>query len=305
MFLRSLFVTLLSVNFLALFAEAQNWVPINSGYMNSFLNGQVSENSPSAMNVSIPISGAPGVFTTGGLSQVCRNNFDWTQHPPVVYSNVTQGAGFPRDPTQYVITSAAQLITGFKFTGKLSGLAGPTGNTVIESVFLTTQPCFAAGLEFGFAYYPMSGVSQFYWAGHANCSGSICFDPGGNPVPQTGGGINFYAPFDTVLTWQVNAQPDPGSPAHYGFTVTVTNPATGQVVWNNGGFPIQPASDYNIGDFWQCFNSNVCGVPGYMVSTMYRQDTSGSGTTYYPFAPFMPVTNISSMFVTSQLLFFY
>jgi hypothetical protein len=286
-------------------AQAQNWTPLSSAYMNTYLNGSAWENSPSSMNVALPIQGAPGVLATGAKSQICTNNFDWAQHPPVIFPSLAQAAQFDRDPSKYVITTGAQRMTGFKFTGQLSGVAGPAGNDVIESVFITTQPCFAGGLEFGFVYYPISATYQFYWQGHANCGTNACQDPWGNPVSQTGYAVNFTAPFNTVLTWQVNVQPDPGSPSQYGFVVNVTNPANGQVVFNNGGFPIRPAADYNIGDFWQCFNSNFCGVSGYMVSTMFRRDTTGSGTTYYLFQPFIPQISVNSMYYTSQLLYYY
>lgn len=306
MSLQRLFAALLFLGISIPAVHAQNWIPITSANMNTFVNGSVSENVPSSMDANIFIPGAPGVVTNvGGPSQSCLNNFDWSQHPPVLFSALPTGSGFFRDPTQYVITPGTQLMTGFKFTGTLSGVAGGNnGSTVIESVFMTTQPCFAGGLEFGFVYYPVYAVYQFYWQGHANCGSSPCVDPWGNSVPQTGNAINFNGPFNTALTFQVDVQPDPGSPSGYGFVVNVTNPANGQIVFNNGGYPIRPDSDYNIGDFWQCYNNNFCGVPGYMTATMYRKDVNGA-TTFYAIPPFYPEMSINSMYYTSQLLYFY
>jgi hypothetical protein len=296
---------LLLIAFLTPRLQAQNWVPLTNANMFTYLNGFASENQPSSMNTTIPIQGAPGVLASGARSQACTNNFDGNQHPAIIYPSIPVGRGFDRDPTQYVITPWAQRMTGFKFTGQLSGVAGPSGNDIIESVFMTTQPCFAGGLEYGFVYYPVFGIYQFYWQSHANCPAGACVDQWNHPVTSGGSAINFTAPFNTVLTWQVNVQPDSGSPSRFGFVVNVTNPATGQIVFNNNGFPIQPGWDYNIGDFWYCPFSNFCGVAGYMVSTIYRRDTTGNPTNYYPFLPFIPEISVSSMSYTSQLLFYY
>src|SRR5438093_757735 len=92
-------------------AHAQNWIALNNGYLNSYLSNSASENVASSMNVALPIQGAPGVLATGATSQICANNFDWSQHPPVIYPSLAVGAQFDRDPSKYVITTGTQLMT--------------------------------------------------------------------------------------------------------------------------------------------------------------------------------------------------